>query len=200
MKVEGEVSMLKRVFRGLVVAMLLVGVAVAGPFEDGNAALESGDYAQAVQWYRLAADQGNVLAQSNLGLMYQSGLGVPQNDTEASKWYRLAADQGNAYAQSNLGFMYHNGQGVPQDYVQASKWYRLAADQGNAYAQGGLGVMYAKGEGVPQDYVLAHMWLNLAAAQGQAEAVKNRDLAASKMTRDQLAEAQRLARDWKPSR
>ena len=164
MKVEGEVSMLKRVFRGLVVAMLLVGVAVAGPFEDGNAALESGDYVQ------------------------------------ASKWYRLAADQGYAYAQSNLGFMYHNGQGVPQDYVQASKWYRLAADQGNAYAQGGLGVMYAKGEGVPQDYVLAHMWLNLAAAQGQAEAVKNRDLAASKMTRDQLAEAQRLARDWKPSR
>ena len=79
------------------------------------------------------------------------------------------------------------------------KWYRLAADQGNACAQYNLGIMYAKGQGVPQDYVLAHMWFNLSAAQGIGDAVKNRDIAAGKMTPDQLAEAQRLAREWKPS-
>ena len=53
--------------------------------------------------------------------------------------------------------------------------------------------------GVPQDYVLAHMWFNLSAAQGNGDAVKNRDIAAGLMTPDQLAEAQRLAREWKPS-
>ena len=115
------------------------------------------------------------------------------------KWYRLAADQGNASAQFNLGVMYAKGEGVPQDYAEAVKWFRLAADQGDAMAQFNLGVMYAKGQGVPQDYVLAHMWFNLSAAQGDEDAVKNRDIAAGQMTPDQLAEAQRLAREWKPS-
>ena len=62
-----------------------------------------------------------------------------------------------------------------------------------------LGLMYEQGKGVPQDYVLAYMWLNLSAAQGQETAVKVRDIVAGKMTPEQLAEAQRLARDWKPS-
>ena len=63
----------------------------------------------------------------------------------------------------------------------------------------GLGLLYDDGKGIPQDYVLAHMWLNLAAAQGYEEAKKDRDFVASHMTADQLAEAQRLARDWKPA-
>ena len=113
--------------------------------------------------------------------------------------YRVAADQGNAEAQSSLGAMYTQGKGVPQDYSEAMKWMRLAADQGIAPAQFNLGIMYAKGQGVPQDYVLAHMWFNLSAAQGDETAVKNRDIVAGKMTPEQLAEAQRLAREWKPS-
>ena len=64
------------------------------------------NYAEALKWYRLAADQGDASAQNNLGVMYAKGQGVPQNYAEALKWYRLAADQGNASAQSNLGFMY----------------------------------------------------------------------------------------------
>ena len=67
------------------------------------------------------------------------------------------------------------------------------------FASYNLGIMYAKGEGVPQDYVLTHMWFNLSAAQGNDNAVTNRDIAAGLMTSDQLAEAQRLAREWKPS-
>ena len=64
------------------------------------------NYAEAVKWYRLAADQGDASAQYNLGVMYANGQGVPQNHAEAVKWYRLAADQGNASAQFNLGDMY----------------------------------------------------------------------------------------------
>jgi hypothetical protein len=57
--------------------------------------------------------------------------------------------------------------------------------------------MYAKGQGVPQDYVLAYMWINLAAAQGNADTTENRDLVAKKMTPQQIAQAQELARNWK---
>jgi uncharacterized protein len=54
------------------------------------------DYAEAVKWYRLAAEQGNANAQYNLGVMYDNGDGVVQDYAEAVKWYRLAAEQGNA--------------------------------------------------------------------------------------------------------
>ena len=85
------------------------------------------------------------------------------------------------------------------DIANAVKWFRLAADQGEADAQFWLGTMYAQGGGVPQDYVLAHMWFNLSVAHGDEKVVTLRDHTARKMTPDQLAEAQRLAREWKPS-
>jgi hypothetical protein len=149
--------------------------------------------------WRARAEQGDARAQFNLGLMYDTGEGVPQDDAEAVRWYRRAADQGHADAQFNLGFMYINGRGVPQDDAKAFRWYRLAADQGDATAQYNLGLMYANGQGVPQDYVAAHMWLNLAAAQGNANASESRDIVANRMTPEQIAEAQRLAREWTPA-
>ena len=76
------------------------------------------------------------------------------------------------------------------------RWYRLAADQGNAFAQNNLGLMYAQGFGVPEDIVLAYMWFNLSAAQGNEAARDNKDIAEQQMTREQIAEAQRLSREW----
>ena len=73
---------------------------------------------------------------------------------------------------------------------------RALAEQGMAIAQYNLGLMYANGDGVPQDYVLAYMWWNLAAAQGLENAQKNKDLVEKQMTREQIAEAQRLSREW----
>jgi hypothetical protein len=127
--------------------------------------------------------------------MYDLGPGVAHNDVEAVKWYRLSAAQGNADAQAFLGFMYEHGKGVPQDYTEAVKWYHLAATRGNAHAQDGLGSMYVDGRGVAQDYVRAHMWFNLSGASGNASGRKNRDLIAAKMTSQQIAEAQTMARD-----
>jgi len=163
------------------------------------------DDAEAVKWYRLAAEQGYADAQLNLGAKYAVGKAVPQDYAEAVKWFRLAAEQGYANAQHNLGVMYTKGQGVPQDYAAAAKWFRLAAEQGDAQAQYNLGVMYDEGHGVPQDYVQALKWFNLAASRFSAseagdrdKAVKDRDLVASRMTPAQIAEAQKLAREWKP--
>ena len=110
------------------------------------------------------------------------------------------AVQGDAAAQTYLGVMYQIGQGVPQNHAEAVRWYRKAAKQGNASAQFDLGVMYTKGHGVTQGYVQAHMWFSLAGAQGHKQAVKNRDIAAERMTPGQIAEAQRRAAKWRPRR
>lgn len=111
---------------------------------------------------------------------------------------RPLAEQGNAWAQYNLGVMYAEGAGVPKNDREAVKWYRRAAEQGDAKAQTNLGTMYAAGKGIPQDYVQAHLWFNLAAAQGVSVAGQNRDLVIGWMTPAQIAEAQRLAREWRP--
>ncbi len=116
----------------------------------------------------------------------------------ARKELRPLAEQGNATAQFNLGAMYDFGKGVPQDDKEAVGWYRLAAEQGDASAQNNLALMYFTGRGVPKDYVQARMWVNLAAAQGHEEARKAVDILAEKMTPAQIAEAQRLAREWTP--
>ena len=122
-----------------------------------------------------------------------------QDYAEAAKLYRLAADQNNAKAQFNLGLMYTLGHGIPKDYAKAMKLYRLAADQGLTDAQYNLGIMYKDGDGVPKDYVSAYMWFNLSSAKGDPAATKLRDAVAEKMTPAQIAEAQKLAREWKPT-
>jgi hypothetical protein len=139
-----------------------------------------------------------LLALPAYGQDFQKGLDAYINGdyaTALKEWSPLA-EQGYAGAQNNLGIMYKNGRGVLQDYAEAVRLYRLAAEQGLADAQYSLGWMYYNGKGVAQDYVLAHMWANLAAAQGNEKAVQGRDIVAGLMTPAQIAEAQRMAREW----
>jgi uncharacterized protein len=168
------------------------------------------DDIQAAKWYRMAADQGNAKAQFVLGQWYQWGnhglpnFRVAENIGEALRLYRLAANQGNAEAQYFLGNLYDESQGVPLDFAEALKWYSLAANQGYGLAQLQLGYSYVYGHGVPQDPIQAYMWSDLAAGSiplmdtiNRTQAVRNRDLiVAKKMTRVQIAEAQRLAHEW----
>ncbi len=153
----------KAAVTGLILAVSIAISAAAGPFEDGTAAFQRGDYLAAL------------------------------------RVWRPLADQGLADAQMRVGFIYVQGLGVPQDYVTAANWFRKAADQGNGEAQSLLGLMYVMGNGVPQDYVSGHQWLNLAAARGFKDAAKVRDQIALIMTPAQIAEAQSLAREWKPT-
>jgi len=82
------------------------------------------------------------------------------------------------------------------DYTTALKFWRPPAKRGNAEAQFNLGFMYNTGNGVPLDIVFAYMWFNLAAAQNDLLAPAARDMAAERMTPNQIAEAQRMARKW----
>ena len=116
----------------------------AGPYKDGVAAYARQDYVTAAKLMRVAADQGNAVAQYNLGVMYYEGECVTQDYKEAVKWYRLSADQGNASAQYYLGVMYDNGQGVTQHYVRAHMWMNIAASAGNKTAQSDCNVVAKK--------------------------------------------------------
>jgi S1-C subfamily serine protease len=163
-----------------------------------NAQGTAKNYKEAVKWFRKAAEQNQPDAEFMLGVCYGNGRGVPKDDAEAVKWYRKAAEQGYIIAQSNLGFAYCRGDGVAKDPIEGVKWLRKAADQDNAYAQDNLGFCYAQGEGVPKDEVQAYKWWLLAAAKGNASAKKNVAIAESRMTRDEIAVGQKLARDFRP--
>ena len=90
------------------------------------------EYAAAVKWCRQAAEEGDAVAQYNLGMMCLTGHGVNEDDAEAVKWYRKSAEQGYAVAQITLGLMYQIGISVDQDDTEVVKWYRKAAEQGDA--------------------------------------------------------------------
>lgn len=158
------------------------------------------DAARAAEWCRRAAEQGHVDSQFNLGQAYARGDGVPHDAARGAAWLRKAADQGHADAQTTLGVMYSRGHGVSKDFGQAAALHREAAEQGNCRGQLNLGLAYNKGEGVPQDYIKAHSWISLAAARspadGQEKCARVRDEIGAKLTPQQVAEAQMLAREW----
>lgn len=116
------------------------------------------------------AEQGDAQAQFDLGLDYNRGQGVPQDNSQSAVWYRKAAEQGLAEAQLMLGVSYINGIGVPQDYAQSAVWLNKSAVQEDAQAQFLLGWLYQVGKGVAQDYTQAVIWYRKAAEQGIAEA------------------------------
>ncbi len=192
-------SMFKAFFATIILVLSFTAPVAAGTLDDGVAAYERSDYAIALRLLKPLAEHGHAKAQLHLGAMYSLGFGVSRDKAEAVRWFRLAAVQSDASAQDSLGFSYYFGEGVPQNYAEAAKWLRLAAEQGLANSQNKLGFMYENGEGVPQDYVMAHMWFNLAAAQG-FPAVDNRERVIARMTPAQIAEAQKLAREWKPTK
>jgi TPR repeat protein len=150
--------------------------------------------------YRKAAEQGDVLAQYFLGQSYNLGDGVAIDKAEAVKWWRKSAEKGYADSQYSLGVCYYQGKGLTNDIVEAVKWFRRAAEQSgmNTEAQYNLGCLYSKGEGVLIDYVEAYKWFNLASANGNIDAKKGLSIVEQLMTPEQIAEGQKLAREFKP--
>lgn len=145
---------------------------------------------------RPLAEQGSAEDQYQLGLRYESA--TPQDHREAVSWYRMAAQQRHAGALYRLCLLSDKGRGTAQDYQEALRWCQLASDQGHGQAMFTIGQHYANGQGVIKDVVQAHQWYNLAAAHGYEAAAKWRDRLAQDMTATQIAQAQFLARNWRP--
>lgn len=185
------------------------------------------DEAEAAKWWRKAAEQNLAVAQCELGSCYFSGRGIVQDGTNALYWFQKAADKGNADAQHYLGLIYEFGigRGGQKDLKESSLWYLRAASQGAGVPQIMIGQMYEEGAGVMQDFVEAYRWFNIAAASAEKpnlgkivrqltpeeqkvvtdlsrpvgeRAKEARERVAQQMTREQIAEAQRLAARFRP--
>lgn len=131
---DGKEKYMRLPILPLILLVFAARPVIAGPLEDGAEAFQKGDYPTALRLWRTLAEQGDACAQFNLGHMYRTGLGVPQDYQQAMFWDRQSAERGNAAAEFNLGVSYYNGQGVPQDYVLAHVWLSLSAIQGDADA------------------------------------------------------------------
>ncbi len=161
--------------------------------EDALVAFSIKDYQTAARLYRELAEQGDVEAQTKIGQMYYRGMGVPENYAEAAKWYRKAAEQGDAGAQGSLGMMYFSGEGVPQDFVLAYKWFILAQAQDDPPCA----TQTAGDQDQEYQDVMDYMCEQTRAAQASIRKSRRKLLSIlrGKMTREQIAEAQRLARE-----
>lgn len=114
--------------------------ALAGPPEDRLAAREAGEDATALEKNSALAAKGDAPAQFAIGLIYQTGRGVTQDDAQAAVWFQKAAQQGDVRAQTALGLLYEHGRGVPRDYLEAHKWFNIAAAQLTADNERAVGV------------------------------------------------------------
>jgi len=148
---------------------------------------------------RADAENGKSWAQARLGKAYYWGNGVDQDYLEALRLFSLAAANDDPTAESYLGIMFSKGQGVGQDYSEAASWLVRAAEQGNVIAQLNLGIAYEESAGLRQDYVQAFKWFDLAAAKNIAQAVRLRTELGAKMTPSEIASAQALVKEWRPS-
>jgi hypothetical protein len=146
-------------------------LAVAGPYEDADAAIKADNEDRALAILRPLATKGETRAQYEVGqLLYL----FKKQDREAKRLFELAAAKGHGEAMYYLGNMYHNGSPVPQSFVEAYKWYALAVVHASPQRPG---------YGDPKE-----------------QAIKNRDFVAKKMTTVQIAEAQGLVKEWKPQK
>ncbi|MCW5745479.1 MAG: sel1 repeat family protein [Alphaproteobacteria bacterium] len=190
-----------------VATLAIVAPAARGtPPAEVNAAIDRGDYAEALRRLQPLAEQGDADAQYHLGLLHQNGQGVPRDAAQAAGWFRKAALQGHAEARYSLGTLYATGQGVSRSDAEASRWLRLAARQGLAVAAFDLGLLYASGQGVKHDDVQAYVWFAIAASrfapaqhEQRARALHERDVVASRLAPAALAEGQRQAAVFQPA-
>ncbi len=122
-------------------------------FDKGIAAYQADNLPLAYKEFLAAAEAGHADSQFNVALMFEKGMVVAKDETQALKWYEKSAEQGNSAAQFNLGVLYENGRGTEVDFVKARKWYRKASAQGDALAIGNLGVLYTRALGMKENKV-----------------------------------------------
>ena len=155
------------------VTLLHAGCSPDAQLNRGKKYYKDGKLADAVKWFRKAAERGHAEAQFALGACYCDGEGVEKNQTEAVKWFRKAAEQGQKEAQFYLGQSYYNGDGIEKNRAEAVKWWRKSAEQGQKEAQFYLGQSYYSGDGIEKNHAEAVKWWRAAAEQGIVKAQFN---------------------------
>ena len=130
--------------------------------------------------------------------MYEKGLGVRKDLSEARRLYMAAAAKGHAKAMHNLAVLYTRGIGGAPDYGAAAEWFRKAAAYGTLDSQYNLGILYARGIGIEQNLPESYKWFSLAASQGDRDAAKKRDDVGARLDAASLAAARSAAQTFTP--
>jgi len=167
----------------------------AAPSVTPNTASQQ-DYITAVAGYLKAAEQGDVAAMYELGMLYTLGRSGVHDFNKGVLWLYKAGVQGDARAQHKLGKMYAQGEGVTQNDSESLMWRRKAAEQGYAPAQRDLGIMFFHGQGATRDWVQAYKWLSLASTAGDPIAANDRKVVEAAMSQTEIEHAQVVVRDW----
>ena len=174
------------------ILLLLLATQALADYEQGLIAAQNGDYETALREFTSAAEEGLMVAQYNLAILYFTGRGVQQDFTEAFRWTAAAAEQGHTEAQFNLGALYYAGQGTGRDREQAMQWYIRAGNADYAPAQYNIGEMYFRGDGIPKDSIRAHAWLSRAVENNHDSAGDLLEDIENDLSDEQLSEARRL--------
>lgn len=161
------------------------------------------DLPKAFELFQKGAASGRLSSMVYLGKFYENGLVVEKNEAEAFQWYLKAARQGDIEAQSLLGDKYASGSGVERNASDAVQWYTRAANQGDTYSQMQLGLLYGVTANtveamVTPDWAEAYKWFSLAANGGESAAIEQKQRIAALLTPEQLADAEKRVKDWKP--
>ncbi|MEO1280449.1 MAG: tetratricopeptide repeat protein [Pseudomonadota bacterium] len=158
----------------------------------------SQNFADAVRWYSMSANQGFAQSMYRLGTMFERGLGVKKDLAKAASHYEQAADRGNVKAMHNLAVLKAGSSTTSPDYLSAAHWFAKAADYGLTDSQYNLAVLFENGLGVKKDLIESYKFYTLSAKSGDAEAIKRRDAVRSELTSKQSMAAEQLIAKWRP--
>lgn len=165
--------LLRRALALVFALVCLAGEVRADEFSDAVEAFQAGDDTRAFQLFTPLAEAGNPLAQHNLGVMYEQGLGVAKNEATAYEWYKRASDQGNPQSTYNIGMMTIEGRGVASDPAAGAQLIFHSAELGYPPAQHALGYIYLNGTGVDPNPTEAVVWFTVASEGGMVDSQFN---------------------------
>jgi TPR repeat protein len=177
--------------------LLAAGAAYAATadFQEGVAAFDRGDYAEALKRLEPIAAAGDADAQFRVAQMLRYGWGTTADAAAAGVWMRRAAEAGLPDAQAELGRMLRDGNGMKANPAEALTWLKRAAERGSGVAQLNLGRMYRNGVGTTRDRAQAYKWFTLAAQNGFMDGIASRNVMAESMTPEEIAAGERLVKE-----
>lgn len=179
----------------LLVFGFLTTLFVYAPVATSTPASES-NHLRVLETLRLSAIDGSAQSQFELGLVYEYGRGLKQDDLIAAVWYEKSATQGYGPAQYRLAILCDNGWGKPVDKEKAFTLYRSAAEQGLELAQHDLAIAYFQGSGTARSLLEAYKWLKVAGLSGNPLMQKHLNMVSQEMTLDEVQTAEHLAHYW----
>jgi TPR repeat protein len=195
---------------GIFAAALAFALAVAAwpaqaGYKEGKEAFDKRDFDAAWKELEPLAKQGNPDAMFLVGTMHHMGAGAPVSYKDAADWYRKAADAGKLDAVFTMGIVYEGGIGQPRNIAEAFKWYKKSADRGFYAGIIKVANMYGKGQGTAKDNLQSYLWFAIAELRAPKDSNDRFELPIVKdklgtlLTKEQVADADRKAKAWKPA-